>query len=165
MKNEQVFSCPSQSKNAGSAAPNPVKTVYVGYTYNQLLSWRAMAGVASPSSIFLMTEGFGDQAYLNAGSPGVPSITSGFGPGQPYVFGGSTQCSMTSAFSNGPGAFNFQRIHGGMNNYLYADGHVKALSPVGDFRTHPFSKLNPDGSLAGYRSSDGNQCPSLWIPE
>lgn len=169
IKNSQLMSCPSGTRTdlyslAGNTAIT--KKIATGYTYNQLLAWRSMASVAAPATIFLMTEGFGDTTYLNVSNPGVPSISGNFGPGNPYAFGKAapTACAMFSGFS-GQTSWKYNKIHGGTSNYLYADGHVKALQPVGNYRTNLFSRINADGSMAGYWSCDPGGCPCLLIPE
>lgn len=164
IKNTQIMRCPSGTPIALIAAWGgyPTKQV-VSYTYNKLLSWRSLASVAAPASIFMATEGWGDQGYVNAIQGGLPHINAGsFAAGTGYVLG-NTQCQMFSGWSGQP-TFKFNRIHGGSNNYLYVDGHVKAIQPVGDYRTNPFARMAADGTLQGYWGCS-NGCPCLWIPE
>jgi prepilin-type N-terminal cleavage/methylation domain-containing protein/prepilin-type processing-associated H-X9-DG protein len=164
VKSEQVMVCPSLTAVDlfGYLPSHPPKNIATGYTYNQLMSWKSTAAVLQPATIFLVTEGYGDVAYVDVATGGFPHIVSGFPLGVGYQFG-TTSCQMFSGF-NGQPAWNFARVHGGSNNYLFVDGHVKAVHPVGDYHTSPYWKINPDGTLGGYYSCGGG-CPCLWMPD
>jgi prepilin-type N-terminal cleavage/methylation domain-containing protein/prepilin-type processing-associated H-X9-DG protein len=164
IKSTKVMQCPSANVvdlfGLSSVATNKVAT---GYCYNKLMAWRSQAVAVAPSSTFLITEGFGDVAYQNVVNTGFPHIDSGsFGPGDGYKPGTNT-CAMFQGFTGEP-SWKFNKIHSGTNNYLYLDGHVKAVQPVGDPTTHPFSQMDADGTLEGYWSYDDG-CPPLWVPD
>jgi prepilin-type N-terminal cleavage/methylation domain-containing protein/prepilin-type processing-associated H-X9-DG protein len=167
IRNVQVMKCPSTAVDDLFGLGSYPQQVPVSYTYNKLLAWNSMAAVRAPASIFLVNEGFGHLAYLNVINTGFPGVTGGsWGPtspttATPYVHG-QVSCAMYVGFS-GREWWNFNRIHSGANNYLYADGHVKALKPVGHWRNHPYAALAPEGHLTSYWNC-GNGCPCLWIP-
>jgi len=165
IKNYDVFQCPSVTKTDPFGLSGLPRHIATGYVYNKLLSWNSQAKVVSPSSIFLVTEAYGNQGYMDVASADYFDVGGGWGPGKPYSFGmgGASTCSVYGGY-NGLPAWQFDKIHSGTNNYLYVDGHVKALKAAGDYQTHPLSRLNPDGSMAGYWSC-GDGCPCLWIPE
>jgi prepilin-type processing-associated H-X9-DG protein len=160
-----VFQCPSLATTDPFGHSGFPTKITMGYVYNKLLSWNPTAKVVSPSSIFLVTEAYGNQGYLSTASPDYFDVGGGWGVGTPYSYGmgGGSTCTVYGGY-NGLPAWQFDKIHGGTNNYLYVDGHVKALKAAGDPNTHPFTGLNPDGSLAGYWNC-GDGCPCLWIPE
>jgi prepilin-type N-terminal cleavage/methylation domain-containing protein/prepilin-type processing-associated H-X9-DG protein len=162
VKNVQVFGCPSTS-GTDIYAPSTFKTqVKIGYTYNQLLAWNSIAAVAAPASIFMVWEFGGDEGFNTTLLGGYPHVTqAGYGPSNPYKYGMSV--AMYSGFTGLP-EWNYDRIHGGTNNYLYADGHVKALKPVGNYQTQPYASLDSQGRLTGYWDC-GYGAPCLWIPE
>ncbi|HEU4753116.1 MAG TPA: DUF1559 domain-containing protein [Armatimonadota bacterium] len=161
IKNYQVLSCPSTA--AWNLFAAPVKpAININYTYNRLLAWRSIASVPAPASIFLVTEGWGNLGVVGRSGSGNPGVTDpAYGPNKPYTYG--MACAMYVGFGGQP-LPAYDKIHSGTLNYLYGDGHVKALKPAGDYRVNPFSRLNPDGTLAGYWDCGGG-CPCLWIPE
>jgi len=162
IKNIAVMGCPSITTNDPfNTSGFPVR-VTVGYVYNRLLAWNSETKVAAPSTTFLVTEGFGDQGYQDAVGGGLPQVRdTSYGPAKPYSFG--MGCDMYTGFEGQP-PWRFNRVHAGLANYLYNDGHVKALKPTGDGRFHPFAALNDDGTLKGFWDC-GDGCPCLWIPE
>jgi prepilin-type N-terminal cleavage/methylation domain-containing protein/prepilin-type processing-associated H-X9-DG protein len=161
IKNAQVLQCPSAapwSLFAGNFNP----ALNINYVYNRLLSWRSIASVPAPASIYLVYEGWGNQGVKAAAGGGFTEVSdTAFGPDRPYSFG--MGCAMYVGFSGQPFP-KYNQIHSGNLNALFADGHVKAVKPVGDYRTSPFARLNADGSLASYWNCGGG-CPCLWIPE
>lgn len=162
IKNTGVFQCPSiNNSDVGLPASWP-KSPGTGYVYNKLLSWNIQAKVVSPSSIFLVTEAYGNQGYWDVQSADWFNAGGGWGPGTPYSFG--MGCPNVYGGFNGLPAWQYDKIHGGSNNYLYADGHVKAIKPVGDARVSPFAALSSTGTIASYWNC-GDGCPCLWIPE
>jgi prepilin-type N-terminal cleavage/methylation domain-containing protein/prepilin-type processing-associated H-X9-DG protein len=167
VKNYKIVECPSTTAaDLFGLATQPVK-YRVGYGFNPLLSWRSQAVVAAPASIFMVTEAWGHQGVLNAAGGVWFDVTNGgFGPNNPYRFGmgGASTCSVYNGFGGAFGTYKWDRIHSGTNNYLYADGHVKALKPAGNARVHPFTGLAADGSMAGWWHW-GDSCPLLWVPE
>jgi len=165
IKNTQVMQCPSiQQEDIFGLGGYPVH-IAPGYTYNTLLSWRSQAALNEPASIFMVTEGFGNQGYLNVMDGGLPGInTASVSPTNPPSLAGNTSCSLYTGFGGPPLTWIFNQIHGGSNNYLYADGHVKAIQPVGDYHTHPYAAMSATGSLTSYWSCN-NGCPCLWMPE
>jgi len=162
VKNFKVIECPSiQPLDLFAQAGQPDQ-YRVGYTYNQLLSWRPQAIVVQPAEIVMVNEGFGHQGVVKAIGGGWFDVKAPFGPGVPYRFG--MGCSVYNGFGGSAGKWFYDRIHSGTPNYLFIDGHVKARKPVGDFRSAPFSRLNADGSSAGWWHW-GDNCPALWVPE
>ena len=104
----------------------------------------------------------GDEGFLSVLLENYPEVNDPtWGPGHPYTYG--MPVGFYSGFTGLPD-WNFDRIHGGTNNYLYADGHVKALKPVGNYQTNPYGSMAPDGQITGYWDC-GNGAPCLWIPE
>lgn len=164
IKNTQVMGCPSISAYDFSGNPSAAfsQQVNVGYSYNNLLSWNSQAKIAAPASIFLVHEFGGDEGFLSILLGNYPHVTdASWGPNNPYTYGMGV--AIYSGFTGLPD-WNFDRVHSGTNNYLYADGHVKALKPVGNWRTNPYASLSADGQLTGYWDCGGG-APCLWIPE
>ena len=162
VKNFQIAACPSiTSIDPFELAGEPEK-ITVGYTYNPLVAWRTMAVVQAPASIFLVTEGFGHQGVLNAVTSSWFDVRDPYGPNTPYSFG--MGCDIYGGFGDPYGSWSFNKIHNGTHNYLYIDGHVKAMKAYGDYRTQPFSDLLEDGSIGGYWHW-GDDCPALWVPD
>jgi len=163
VKNNNIFTCPSAREwNAFNLPSGPNVT----YVYNKLLAWRSIAVVQTPASSILVSEGYGDFGFRGAVLGGWFDVSGGgYGPTKPYSFGmgGSSTCTAYIGFG-APNNFIYNRIHSGANNYLYIDGHVKALQPAGDGGTHPFSQMNSDGTFARYWNW-GDGCPALWVPE
>jgi prepilin-type N-terminal cleavage/methylation domain-containing protein/prepilin-type processing-associated H-X9-DG protein len=162
IKNVEVYKCPSANIVDMFALGTYPRKVGVSYTYNTLIAFGSQAAIAAPASIFLMTEGYGDVGYLNVAANGLPGVTNdpaGYRGFQP----GTTTCAMYLGFSGQP-TWKFNRIHSGTNNYLYADGHVKAVKPVGHWSTNPFARMAADGTLQSYWNC-GEGCPCLWRPD
>jgi prepilin-type N-terminal cleavage/methylation domain-containing protein/prepilin-type processing-associated H-X9-DG protein len=163
-KNFGLLQCPSPKQvDLFGILTNPayatLQRVRVNYGFNPLLSWRSSAVVAAPASIFMVTEGWGHQAYVNVAGgtffqPNRPAFT-------PYQYGAG--CSVFGGFT-GQERWKYDQIHSATQNYLYVDGHVKALKAAGDYRTHPFARINTDGTLASWWNW-GDGCPLLWVPE
>ncbi|HEU4753118.1 MAG TPA: DUF1559 domain-containing protein [Armatimonadota bacterium] len=160
-KNFQVLSCPSLV-DWPLFGTNFNPALKINYTYNRLLAWRSIASVPAPASVFMVVEGWGNQGVVGAAGSGNPSVEDpAYGPNKPYTYGMS--CGMFVGFGGQPFP-KYDKIHSGVLNHLYVDGHVKALKPAGDYRVNPYARLNADGSLASYWNCGGG-CPCLWIPE
>jgi prepilin-type N-terminal cleavage/methylation domain-containing protein/prepilin-type processing-associated H-X9-DG protein len=168
IKNHGIGQCPSMAPvdmfNLAATA-NP--KLNLGYSYNKLLAWRSMASVVQPASIFLVTEGFGNYGVIGAQGGGWFDVNAPYGRNTstgvvtPYTFG--MGCAVYGGFTNG-GSFLYDKIHGGKNNYLFVDGHVKSVNPAGDYRYSPFSRLSATGGIGGFWHW-GDNCPLLWVPE
>jgi len=168
VKNHKIVECPSTTAaDLFGLAAQPQK-IRVGYGFNPLLSWRSQAVIQAPASIFMVTESWGHQGVLNAAGGTWFNVraATGFGPNRPYSFGmgGASTCQVFNGFGGAHGTWKWNQIHSGVNNYLFADGHVKALKANGGPRTNPFSVLAADGSLGGWWHW-GDSCPLLWVPE
>jgi prepilin-type N-terminal cleavage/methylation domain-containing protein/prepilin-type processing-associated H-X9-DG protein len=128
IKSTQLFQCPSETNSIGDATTNR----YSDYCYNTRLGPPNATGVRSisvleQSSVTIMaTDGISNLAHYMGGPA---SKCEGNGPGAtvptatatPYVIG--TGAGWDSTLT-GPAYRHLE-----MGNYLFADGHVKALKP------------------------------------
>ena len=167
VKSYQLFTCPSQSDidNTSGATFSPLYRM--SYGMNKLLSWRNESSVVAPSRIFLAFEQLGDAGVTGYNVfAGQPFMTKPLTPASPYKYvAGVASCG--GYYTNFSGPRNWTKIHLATNSYLFADGHVKALRPVGDGRSYPFSRFRNtggEGTSPTYWSWD-DSCPVLMNPD
>ena len=166
VKSYQLYSCPSQRDEdlTSGATFNPL--FRLSYGMNKLLAWRNESSVVAPSRILLAFEQFGDTGLTGYNvMAGQPGMTTPLTPASPYRYAaGVTNCN--SWYTSFDVPFNYSRIHLGTNSYLFADGHVKALRPVGQNGSYLFGALNADGTGPRYnRYTGGDGCPVLMVPD
>lgn len=168
LKSYQIFSCPSSSEldlTSGVA----FKPKFVNsYMMNKLLAWRSEAGTLAPSKILLAYEQLGDMGLsgynVMAGNPYTVTGPAGFANGTTYDSATFT-CASSLGSLNGVSP-NWKKIHLSTNNYLFADGHVKSLVPVGAAGYKPYGAINADGTGASpWRWGAPNNCPVMMTPD
>jgi prepilin-type N-terminal cleavage/methylation domain-containing protein len=160
LKSTQVFTCPSALEiDIFDTTSHSTRNRY-GYNYNRLLSWRKDASIVAPSNIILSYEGFGNAAYNNYISAGLPAVTRTRGSTPPfgppgdgkysqYVYG-AHGCDMYTGFG-GTLSWKMDKMHLSFINHLYADGHVKAVRPAGGrTSTSVLLRITPDGVPQNY---------------
>ncbi len=114
-KSPQIMSCPSQQSldwytNTSTFA---IK-MPVSYTYNRLLAWHKMSVMAQPTTLVMMHEAFGQQAWTSAVTS-YPHMNGGtddsvYGPTKPYSYNQSGGCVWYTGFSGEP-EWSFTKIH------------------------------------------------------
>ena len=166
LKSTQIMTCPSQVPAEWyTNTADFVQKVPVSYVYNRLLSWNNDAVIVEPARLVLANEAFGDKAYTSV-AQAYPAVTDAtFGPNAPYRFvpsGGPYTCAWYTGFPDEAWAFN--KIHLNTSTFLYADGHVKSINPVGAF-DRPFNAMDADGNInIRYIYGDDN-CTANWVPD
>jgi prepilin-type N-terminal cleavage/methylation domain-containing protein/prepilin-type processing-associated H-X9-DG protein len=164
-KSEQIMSCPSATPYFyWTGSDTWTKQIPISYAYNRLLSWNTQAKIASPSTLIMMNEALGNVGLVSTVTSFPNVIKAGYGPTAPYsLVAGSGQVCQRTVFTGGP-VFSFEKIHNNTTNFLYADGHVKAMNPFGEF-PKPFFTKAADGSLGSPNYSYGDTCLPSWVPE
>ena len=137
VKNLQVVTCPS-GNNIGFAGGNPypnstVTRAKVSYTLNGLLHGYSQAGVATPSNVPMVSEGYG-AAQIDGLSLAFPALVcsdaaSGcsYKPANRDANGNTTSCASGNGSSSAWfGTFSAKApVHTGGINAAFADGHAK----------------------------------------
>ena len=160
IKSVQVFSCPS-AKPTKWYTNDWVETIPINYTYNRLLSWNNSAVIAQPTSLILVSEGFANIGYTSVANA-MPIVTNtDFGPNKPYSLSGGHTCTWWTGRNTD--AWSYTQIHLSTSNFLYADGHAKAIFP---FSGVPKPYLGPatNGTLTGWQSF-GDGCMYRYVPQ
>jgi prepilin-type N-terminal cleavage/methylation domain-containing protein/prepilin-type processing-associated H-X9-DG protein len=118
IKSYAVYGCPS---SAPADDPNAVIKYDFSYRYNSFLGVYKLAGVDSPSSVYMFTEGPGAIASASHAPAVVTSVA------YPAPFDPATHTGQMWGGGCSPrGTENVVRHFGG-ENYAYVDGHVKWL--------------------------------------
>lgn len=167
VKSYQLFACPS-SQEANTAPTVAFKPrVMVSYTMNKLLAWRSEAGTVAPSKILLAYEQHGNMGYVGYNvDEGGPPMNAGMLTSTKLYDTATTTCLRTT-YTGAPNYYNYKQIHLATNNYLFADGHVKSLIPVGAGGYKPYAILQGDygdGTVA-FPWVYSNGCPAMQVPD
>jgi prepilin-type processing-associated H-X9-DG protein len=165
VKNLDVFGCPSPTYydalgQRGRVNPLP----RVSYVYNRLLNWKTQSAVVTPANLYVVFEGWGDHGYYAMGGGGIPGLV-GRPRGAPYQVG--MQCQLFTGVAGLP-LWNWNRIHAGTMNVLFADGHVKSVKPAGPFGVSLWTGLRADGVPTGYwinPNDPSRSCPRNLVPD
>jgi len=173
IKNYGVYRCPSapDTKLPGIDADYaaPVATpIPVSVTFNGLMHQYPMAGVQFPADVVLMWEGRGKQAVVGF-SLNNPVLTNCANPACVYVPRPNVNdCTAATGQGSASGWFGVQSLwlHNKVQNWLYADGHVKVRKGLGsvinattDYRYDPFSGYDANGVPSGAWTCGGH----LWL--
>ena len=127
-KNLQVLTCPS-GNNIGFAGGNPypnstLPRAKVSLSYNGLLMAYSQAGVATPSNLPMLTEGYGS-AQIDGLSLAFPALICSDASNRSCTYqpcGGSGNGSSSAWF----GTFGKNAgVHSGGSNLTFTDGHAK----------------------------------------
>jgi prepilin-type N-terminal cleavage/methylation domain-containing protein/prepilin-type processing-associated H-X9-DG protein len=159
-KNYNIVTCPSQSKSDIFAQGNKPN---VSYQYNKLLAWRPLTVVDGPVNIVMVDEAFVHTGVVGASGLGWFNV-NGISPANPYRFGmsGANTCTIFGTV-NGL-RVTYGKNHGGTENLLYVDGHVKARKVPGNGYNHWVLSINAAGNYTGF-AHWGDNCPSTYVPE
>ncbi len=103
MKNEQILACPSESTRRVRSGGQYDSRYNIDYTINWLCQGRPMPDITEPAQTLFVVEGSNNYCRWFCG----PTCAAAYGAGN---YGWSTA------------------RHNGMSNYLFLDGHVKALN-------------------------------------
>jgi prepilin-type N-terminal cleavage/methylation domain-containing protein/prepilin-type processing-associated H-X9-DG protein len=167
VKSYQLYSCPSSVDLDNTTGIKFQPAFRMSYGMNKLLAWSSESTIVAPSRIFLAFEQYGDTAVTGYNVyAGTPSVTSGLGPDTPFS-SATTKCG-GNYISLGSKYFNWQSIHLATNNYLFADGHVKSLRPVGSsssFRGSRFDNTQGEGTYLRTWAWGDSGCPVLQTPD
>jgi len=125
MKNLQIMACPSETTRRVYGGGQSDSRYDIDYTINWLCQGRPMADIAEPAQTLFVVEGVNNYCRWFCGPPDTCQAA------QPGNYAWSTA------------------RHNGMSNYLFLDGHVKALN-VGTI-----------GSAGPYAWRDAHMC-HVW---
>ena len=182
LKSSQVFACPSNSYNMcsdytvvppGSGAPNPFPVSYAvnshfqpqfvytncatGSCTNGAPMQRLRIGSNSPMNMSMVQQPSVCIAVSEAiGNNGGPASCSAGGA---TIFGGSAELDITASGTANPFFGHF-----GRPNFLFMDGHVKALRLTDTFGTVDMWSVDPANSLkaaaiANFQAEDARLNP------
>jgi len=160
-KNIDIYRCPSgvDSQLGGVNYANPPKApARITYPYNGYFSSYPLAGVPASSRVPIFTESFGKETIVGFGY-GMPFLNCP-DANQPCVYQPDSYNPATdvSTCATGNGSQNFGwygisqtvRVHSSVQNWVYADGHAKAvkLGKTGstDPYTDPFTGYDANGA-------------------
>jgi len=178
IKSYGMYLCPStEESNLVAQAEYDTAVVTpapVSYSYNGLMHQYPLSGIKHPADVVLMWEGRGKDArkgfalhnpFLNCTSPAEPCVY------KPRV-GDPLNCACDSGNGATGNAFGLSGsiwLHGKVQNWMYADGHVavkKGLATVTggttDFRVDPYTNYDAKGLPA---SVWGCCHPPLFAPD
>lgn len=161
-KSAQIMSCPSLRSVDWYGNTSDFQTkIPISYTYNKLMAWNNMAVVLSPTTTILMHEGMGSISYTSAVTS-YPVIKPGgpYSPAKPYSLGSGSSCEWYSG--DGVDPWISAKMHLNTTPFLFVDGHVKAINPVGPI-PKPWSAVSETGGTSYYTYGDG--CAFRWVPE
>ena len=166
IKSTQIMTCPSQLPTDWYTNTSDfVQKIPVSYVYNRLLSWKNMSVIPEASRLVLANEAFGDKAYISVAQAYPQVTTATFGPDNPYSFDANTanfSCNWYTGFPGEP--WSFTKIHLNTTPFLYADGHVKSILPIGAF-PRPFAAANADGAITSRWIYGADNCTANWVPD
>jgi prepilin-type N-terminal cleavage/methylation domain-containing protein/prepilin-type processing-associated H-X9-DG protein len=144
IKSSQVFACPSNTRNSvnfDNAAGN-YPAIPVSYAANEHImaeqDGRSMSSISSPSTRIMVVETIDDPTF-GVWTPAVGYIGSPWAGNGNFLKAGNVPMLFAG--------------HMGTSNYLFADGHVKALRP-----TKTMSPMNMWGRFDPQGDSDGAGC-------
>ena len=164
VKSLDVWGCPSPTylDPIGARTANYTPLARTSYVYNRLMGNLGSAAVVTPSNLFMVLELWGDQGYYGFVGGGLPTVVKP-SPTAPYQLG--NRCSMFTGIAGLP-TWKWDKLHNGTMNVAFADGHVKAIKPAGPLGSSLWSRLNADGSAAGFwlYPGDAGNCPRNMIP-
>jgi len=162
IKNFQVWKCPS-TPNIDFLNAGPYnKTNNWSYSFNTLLGTYPQAGVAQPSNVPLVWEGYGKAAstVFSLNNPYDKVVTTA--ATWPHVYKDPTGNTCNSSY----GMFGFEydfRIHSDNTNMIYADGHAKFTKIIGD-PTHGLFARFTDTTGAHFQFWTDGCSPYFFIP-
>lgn len=137
-KSIQIFSCPS---NSNDASARTIASEYCTGTYYQSIRNHYMANGTTGDPNNSITFSRPMDAFITAGLPVVTGTRAVAEIQQPattiliHEQNGTHRTGFSSSPSTGNG-FEFQN-HLGMTNFLFVDGHVKALKPTATYKSTP----------------------------
>ena len=159
IKNFGVYGCPSTTDNKVSgvdysaATSTPPK---ISITYNGLMNQYKLAAIPFPTAAVLMWEGRGKQGW-NGFALSNPALNcTGITPANCIYHPRPDPNSCAAAPAPGSAWFGFDTVwvHGKVQEWLYADGHVTTRKGLGasqspntsDYRTDPFTGYDGSGN-------------------
>jgi prepilin-type N-terminal cleavage/methylation domain-containing protein/prepilin-type processing-associated H-X9-DG protein len=160
-KNWNVFRCPSTEEVDIYTTTAFTQSLSFSYTFNGIIAGYPLAGIAAPAKLVAVWEGIGDVALKN-GSLVNPGLTDLDANGGPKLWqSGSSGCIWWNGGFR-PNQKTKVTQHSLGMNYAFADGHVKWVRSGGTADLSPFSRINDDGTWAGYWSLSGPTPGCLW---
>lgn len=158
-KNMQVEECPDDTRSAYLLAPmagDPAGAgAYHSYGLCENLVGAALGKMPSPAETLMMADAV-------TGSAGK---RDGFYPGNWWWF---WNIGGTDGYIDGTPSIDYRHAGGTLANFLFADGHVKAIQGTNASTGHPFGTFEqlPGYSIAAgnYSNSYGDMCFGNWPP-